>query len=156
MRPRWWQFLTCAFCHADVGHLSSNLFLLYVFGKLVEEREGAIGVWSTYLICALGGNLAAYWFYPKASVSLGASAAVFGLFTVSFLIRISWKWKKLLEMGILGQFVVQQVIHEVHSHLAGGAISTAGQVSHLAHLGGAIVGVLLILLLNQLPDPEGK
>ena len=156
MHPRWWQFLTASFCHGGWEHLSGNIFLLYVFGKLVEEQEGAIAVWATYLICALGGNLAGYWFYPKTSVSLGASGAVFGLFTVSLLVRISWNWKKLLEMGILGQFVVKQVLQEVNLHVAGGASSAAGQVGHLAHLGGALVGVLLILLLNRLPDPESK
>lgn len=55
--PRWWQFVTSAFCHASWEHLSSNLFLLYVFGKLVEEQEGAIGVWCAYIICALGKPL---------------------------------------------------------------------------------------------------
>ena len=48
------QFLTSAFCHHDFNHLSSNAFMLYVFGRIVEEEEGAPGVWGTYLVCALG------------------------------------------------------------------------------------------------------
>ena len=28
--------------------------MLYVFGRIVEEEEGAPGVWGTYLVCALG------------------------------------------------------------------------------------------------------
>jgi hypothetical protein len=31
-----------------------NLFNLCVFGKLVEETEGAFGTIFTYVICALG------------------------------------------------------------------------------------------------------
>ena len=50
----WVQFLTSAFCHHDFNHLSSNAFMLYVFGRIVEEEEGAPGVWGTYLVCALG------------------------------------------------------------------------------------------------------
>ena len=52
--PQWWQFITCSFCHASWAHLSSNTFLLYVFGKIVEEEEGIWGVWFTYIITAVG------------------------------------------------------------------------------------------------------
>lgn len=154
--PRWWQFITSAFCHANFEHLSSNLFLLYVFGKLVEEQEGAFGVWMTYLICAIGSNLVSLWKYPANAVSLGASAAVFGLFVVSVLIRLSWNWKNILEVGILGQFVVTHIIHEVNAQLQGGTSSSMGTVGHLSHLAGALMGVLLIVLLKQLPDPDGN
>ena len=52
--PQWWQFITAAFCHYSWDHLSSNLFMLYTFGKIVEEEEGAGAVWLTYIVCALG------------------------------------------------------------------------------------------------------
>ena len=52
--PQWWQFITAAFCHYSWDHLSSNLFMLYTFGKIVEEEEGAAAVWLTYIVCALG------------------------------------------------------------------------------------------------------
>ncbi len=42
--------------------------------------------------------------------SLGASGAVFGLFAVSVLCKLSFNFKKLLEAAILGQFVVKQVL----------------------------------------------
>lgn len=54
LAPRWWQFLTSSFCHASWAHLSNNTFLLYVFGKIVEEEEGLWGVWFTYIITAVG------------------------------------------------------------------------------------------------------
>lgn len=43
-----------SFCHADLAHLSSNLFGLYVFGRSVEDDEGAAAVWLTYITCAVG------------------------------------------------------------------------------------------------------
>ena len=55
--PRWWQFITSSFCHGSWAHLSSNTFLLYVFGKIVEEEEGMWGVWFTYIITAVGEHL---------------------------------------------------------------------------------------------------
>ena len=43
-------------------------------------------------------------------MSLGASGAVFGLFAVSVLVKISFNLKKLIECGILGQFVIKQLL----------------------------------------------
>ena len=37
--PAWYQFFTAMFCHANWAHISGNLFFLYIFGKLVEERR---------------------------------------------------------------------------------------------------------------------
>ncbi len=51
---RRWQFITAAFAHASWEHLSSNIFMLYVFGRIVEEEEGALGVWLTYIVCSVG------------------------------------------------------------------------------------------------------
>ena len=38
--PRWWQYVTSAFCHASWEHLSSNAFMLLIFGRIVEEEVG--------------------------------------------------------------------------------------------------------------------
>ena len=60
MHPHWWQFVTSIFCHANWAHLSGNIFFLYVFGKIVEEEEGAFGVWFSYLFTGVGAGLASY------------------------------------------------------------------------------------------------
>ena len=46
---------------------------------------------------------------PRLSVSVGASGAVFGLFAVAVLCKLQLKITKLLEAGILGQFVYKQL-----------------------------------------------
>lgn len=59
-----------------------------------------------------------------------------------------------MQAGILGQFVFTQVQQEFvqQSRLIGsGAMIGASGVSHIAHLAGAAVGVLLIVLLSRLP-----
>lgn len=105
---------------------------------------------------SLGGSIVSYFMYPSSAITLGASGAVFGLFTVSVLIRLSWNLKKLFEVCILGQFVIAQVLQEVNLQMSGGTITTTGNVGHLAHLGGALVGVVLIILLKQIPDPDAN
>ena len=59
----------------------------------------------------VGASIASYLLQPKQIVSLGASGAVFGLFVVSVLCKLSFNPRKLLECAILGQFVMQQVVH---------------------------------------------
>ncbi|WP_071518473.1 rhomboid family intramembrane serine protease [Geitlerinema sp. PCC 9228] len=141
-RPQWYQFVTSMFCHANWAHISGNLFFLYIFGKLVEEEEGLTGILGSYLICGLGANLVSWWLQPNI-VSLGASGAVFGLFTVSILLKLSWNWRNLLEILILGQFVLQRVLFEIQN------LGEGGQINRVAHLSGALVGVVLVLLLMR-------
>lgn len=43
--PRWWQYLTAAFCHGSWAHISNNAFMLLVFGRIVEEE--VIATWSS-------------------------------------------------------------------------------------------------------------
>ena len=165
MRPRWWQFLTSIFCHANWAHLSGNIFFLYVFGNIVEQEEGAFGVWFSYLFTGVGAGLASYLMLPKnvggvlgmgaaATVSLGASGAVFGLFAISVLTKLAkLDARKLLEAVILGQFVVERFVSEAKMAAAAGGIG-AGGVNHVAHLAGALVGVALIWTLARVLPPE--
>ncbi|XP_052210513.1 rhomboid-like protein 11, chloroplastic isoform X2 [Diospyros lotus] len=106
--PAWYQFVTATFCHANWNHLSSNLFFLYIFGKLVEEEEGNFALWLTYILTGAGANIVSWLVLPRNAVSVGASGAVFGLFAVSVLVKMSWDWRKILEVLILGQFVIEK------------------------------------------------
>ena len=153
--PRWFQFLTSAFCHANFEHLNGNLFMLLVFGKAVEQEEGFFGVWASYLVCGIGASIASYLLMPSSTggllggssvVSLGASGAVFGLFSISVLVKLTADWRKLLESAILGSFVVDKVWNEVAITASGAA---TGGVNHIAHLAGALCGVLLIWALQH-------
>lgn len=48
------------------------------------------------------------------------------------------------------------MLQEVASAQGGGAMIAGTKVGHIAHLGGAMMGVLLILLLHRLPEPKAK
>jgi len=142
-QPSWYQFITSLFCHASWSHLSGNLFFLYIFGKIIEEQKGSGALIASYLICGIGANLMSYFLLSAQTISLGASGAVFGLFTVGMLIKLKWQWQRIIEVLILGQFVIAQIIQE-SQHL--------GQndgINRVAHVGGALVGVLVVYLLAK-------
>ncbi|XP_026408727.1 rhomboid-like protein 11, chloroplastic [Papaver somniferum] len=151
--PVWYQFVTSTFCHANWNHLSSNLFFLYIFGKLVEEEEGNFALWTSYILTGLGANLVSWLVLPRNAVSLGASGAVFGLFAISVLVKMCWDWRKILEVLILGQFVIEKVMEAAQaSTRMSGASSAMQSVNHIAHLSGALVGAGLVWLLSRVPS----
>lgn len=142
--PAWYQFLTSMFCHANWAHLSSNLFMLYIFGRLIEEEEGIVGIVSTYLITGLAANILSWLLQPGSIISLGASGAVFGLFVVSVLLKLSWDWRRIIEVVVLGQFVVSQVLSEIQQ------LGFQDGINRVAHLGGALAGVVFILVMRKI------
>ncbi|KAG6409614.1 hypothetical protein SASPL_127654 [Salvia splendens] len=185
-QPAWYQFIMSTFCHFNWSHLSSNLFFLYIFGKLVEEEEGNFALWLSYILTGAGANLVSWLVLPRNAVSIGASGAVFGLFAISVLVKMSWDWRKILEVLILGQFVVEKVcIYETVTYATkadvpfslllnflivmeaaqasariGGSFRGGGyamqNVNHIAHLSGALIGVVLIWLLSSVPTPTDE
>ncbi|KAK1375827.1 rhomboid-like protein 11, chloroplastic [Heracleum sosnowskyi] len=162
--PTWYQFVTATFCHANWNHLSSNLFFLYIFGKLVEEEEGNFALWLSYILTGAGANLVSWLILPRNAVSVGASGAVFGLFAISVLVKMSWDWRKILEVLILGQFVIERVMEaaQASTSMSGSfrGSSALQNVNHIAHLSGALIGVALVWLLSRVPtdppDPTSK
>jgi len=146
----WWQPITSTFCHGDKSHLSGNIFLLLLFGRSVEDEVGSVGLLFSYIFCGVVANLVSLAVLPKSTVSLGASGAVFGLFSVSILSRLSWRdildWRKIIEVGVLGEFVFERFLNEAKTAATGGI---AG-VNHVAHLAGAGAGVAMILILRVL------
>ncbi|KAL5783254.1 hypothetical protein ACOSP7_008283 [Xanthoceras sorbifolium] len=154
--PVWYQFVTATFCHANWKHLSSNLFFLYIFGKLVEEEEGNFGLWLSYIFTGAGANLVSWLVLPRNAVSVGASGAVFGLFAISVLVKMSWDWRKILEVLILGQFVVEKVMEAAQASAGLSGTFRGGysmqSINHIAHLSGALIGVLLVWLLSRVPS----
>ncbi|PPR90972.1 hypothetical protein GOBAR_AA29704 [Gossypium barbadense] len=151
--PAWYQFITSTFCHANWKHLSSNLFFLYIFGKLVEEEEGSFALWLSYIFTGAGANIVSWLVLPRNAVSVGASGAVFGLFAISVLVKMSWDWRKILEVLILGQFVIDKVMEAAQASTGLSGFSYPLQnVNHIAHLSGALIGVLLVWLLSKIPS----
>ena len=170
-----WQFITHMFMHGDLGHIFGNMFALWMFGSILENLWGPKRFLTFYLVCGLGaalchmivlyfenehiisafnaldaGSQALYRerFYMKLNeATLGASGAVFGCLVafgylfpntkiyIYFFIPLKAKWFVLLYAG----FELSMAINN----------SAGDNVAHVAHLGGALVGFLLVYFWNR-------
>jgi len=165
------QFVTYMFMHFDFGHLLFNMLPLYFLGSILERTWGPKRFLNFYLLSGLGAALAQYavfyfqdrqfmdtyggyagmegfyeaqkMFYDN-MVCLGASGAVFGILTgfamlfpntqlyIYFLVPVKAKWLVLF-YGLAELFY-------------GVAQQPGDNVAHFAHLGGALVGVIIVLI----------
>ena len=125
----YWSLMTSAFMHASPLHIAFNMYILYVMGATLERIFGRTRFISLYLLAALGGSVASYWFSDVRTVSVGASGAVFGLMG-AFIVA-----------GRRLRFDITQVLILLGINLAFGFIGEG--VDWRAHLGGMVVGAIV-------------
>lgn len=154
-----YQIATHMFMHANFMHLLFNMMTLYFFGPMIEMVWGDKRFLFYYLSCGVGAYMlymgVQYWEISRAGDDpflsnipmLGASGAIFGVLTafaylfpnqvISLLFPpISIKAKYFVPIMAL-----LELIYGVQRMSTG--------VAHFAHLGGAITGILIILLWHR-------
>ncbi len=170
-----WQFVTHLFMHGSIGHIFSNMFALWMFGSILENLWGPRRFIIFYLACGLGAalchmivlyvenqhllNLFHSLSLPEQSAAqgmvtqrideatLGASGAVFGCLAafgflfpntyiyLYFFLPLKAKWFVIIYAGLELTQAIQN--------------SAGDNVAHVAHLGGALVGLLLVWFWNK-------
>lgn len=82
----WWQFLTAGFAHSpeNFGHILGNMFVLFMFGRDVEETYGPKEFLRLYLVMVVFASVV--WTVvnkaagtPAYAAALGASGAIAGV-----------------------------------------------------------------------------
>jgi membrane associated rhomboid family serine protease len=86
-RFRVWQVATYLFLHGGVFHILFNMLALWFFGSELERLWGTRKFLRFYFICGVGAGicvvLANYMFGNPASVTIGASGAIYGILLVA-------------------------------------------------------------------------
>jgi membrane associated rhomboid family serine protease len=139
-----WQLVTYLFLHDpnSFGHILFNMLTLWMFGADLERTWGRDAFLKYYFACGIGAGvcvvIANLLFSPDLnSVTIGASGAIYGLLLAfgylypdreilfSFLFPIKAKYFVMIigAIAFLSSF--------------GGS---GGGVSHIAHLGGMVIG----------------
>jgi membrane associated rhomboid family serine protease len=168
------QLITHIFMHGGFGHIFFNMFALWMFGSTLENVWGPKRFLIFYILCGLGAavlhlatlyieyapivrEVASYpiedqtalLYDPRYKINIptvGASGAVFGCLAAfgylfpnsivyAYFIPMKAKWFVLLYAGL---------------ELWLGVRNSAGDnVAHWAHLGGALVGFILVFYWNR-------
>jgi membrane associated rhomboid family serine protease len=124
----YYRLFTAMFMHYGLLHLAMNMWALWVLGRPLEAMLGPVRFSALYLLCGLGGNVAAFLFQPYA-LSAGASTAIFGLFAALFLV--------LRRLGRNASAVLPVIVVNIIFTLTVPGISIAG------HLGGLVTGAIV-------------
>jgi membrane associated rhomboid family serine protease len=169
------QLITHMFMHGGFTHIFFNMFALWIFGSVLENVWGAKRFLIFYMASGLGAaflHLGILYFemepvmqifnslpaeqqeelryaqnFKVNTATVGASGAVFGclagfaylfpnsLLYIYFLFPIKAKWFVLIYAGLELYYGIKN--------------SAGDNVGHWAHLGGALVGFLLVLYWNR-------
>lgn len=124
----WWRLFTSAFLHGSFIHIAFNMYVLFSLGPTLERVLGHTRFIVLYLLAALGGSVASYWFSNIDTVSVGASGAIFGLMGA------------LIVAGRRLRYDITQVLFLLGIYVAIGFFSPG--VDWRAHFGGLVVGAV--------------
>jgi membrane associated rhomboid family serine protease len=140
-----WQPLTGAFMHASLGHLATNMFGLWMFGRPVESQLGTPRfalLYAAAIASSAATQLLVAAALPDKAPTLGASGALFGVLA-AYAMLFPDRWVVLLFPPIPMKAWVFVGIYAGFELWLGVAGLEPG-VAHFAHLGGLVGGVLLM------------
>lgn len=146
-----WQFVTYLFLHEGIWHLAFNMLFLYFFGLDLERTWGTRRFYEYYFICGIGAGVIAVLVnvirdpmgtgYASGIPTIGASGAIYGVLIAAGILfpdRDVWLFFVIaIPMKLL---VAASIVIEFFLSLD----VTGDKVSHIAHLGGALVGYLYL------------
>ena len=133
-----WRMLTSLFVHSTdlIFHVLLNMYMLWIFGPILEGMLGRWRFLALYLLCGLAGSLGVLFLSDPQVAVVGASGAIFGL--VGALLVIQRRLG-----GNSTQLLVLVGINLVIGFIPG--LNIAWQ----AHVGGMIAGALIGLIFVQ-------
>jgi len=119
-------------------HVLSNMYGLLFVGIFLEPILGKTKFLATYLLTGLLASIASIWWYD-ATISVGASGAIFGLYGLFLAFMLTKVFPK--EFG--KTFLLSTVIFVGYNLLMG----LVGGIDNAAHVGGLLSGFVVGLIL---------
>lgn len=141
----WSRWFTAGFVHVGGMHLLFNMVTLFYFGPPIENALGPLRFLVIYVGSELAANALTYWRHrnnPTYS-AVGASGAISGVL-FSFCL-----FEPFATLGIMFIIPMPAIVFAVF-YVALSIYASkreVGRVAHEAHLGGALGGLVLTVLL---------
>jgi membrane associated rhomboid family serine protease len=138
MSGEWWRLLSSTFLHGGLLHLFANMYGLLFVGIFLEPRLGKTKYALIYLTTGILASLASLWWHD-ATVSVGASGAIFGLYGIFLALLLT----KVFPKDFSKAFLTSTLIFICYNLLMG----FSGGIDNAAHIGGLVSGFVIGLLL---------
>ncbi len=154
---------TSMFLHGGWLHLIGNMWFLYIFGDNVEDRVGHVAYIFFYLLCGIGSALTQTFLQANSNIPMvGASGAIAGVLGAYFMLYPHSRILTLVPIFIFLQImeipaVVFLFFWFLWQFIQGAlAASTPAQggVAWWAHIGGFVVGLVLIFFFKKREKPK--
>lgn len=129
----WWRLVTAGFLHGGLIHIGMNSWVLYDLGTTVEHFYGTRRMLVIYFFSSVTGFLASTFWRPM-GVSVGASAALFGL--IGAMIAIGVQDKSFRGAAIKSMFIRWAIYGLIFGLLF-------PMIDNAAHIGGLAGGFLV-------------
>ena len=144
-----YRMFTSGFLHVGWMHLIFNMYALYLFGDIVAKILGGRDFVFIYIASLLAGSLYSLVYHKDEPYysAVGASGAVSGIVYASILLYPSMElYLFFIPIPIPGYiFALGYLLYSIY-----GMKKQLGNVGHAAHLGGAIGGFAVTLLLHPI------
>ena len=162
-----YQIISHMFMHGGFWHLFFNMYTLYFFGRVLEERWGAKKFLIFYFVTGLGAALVHtgvewiqmhHWMGQVAEGSMAAQAKIHALKMTPTVGASGAIYGVLMGYAMLYPDSIMTLVFPPISmkakwfvlifaaiELLTGVTGTGGGIAHFAHLGGLIFGFLLIM-----------
>ena len=142
-----WTIVTYMFMHGNFAHLFFNMYALFLFGSVLERVWGTKKFLFYYFATGIGAGLIhigvqvlTHDFVP----TVGASGAIFGL-----LLGYAMLYPDAI-MGLIFPPITMKakwfVLIYAAIELLLGVTGAQSGVAHFAHLGGLVVGLVIMLI----------
>lgn len=173
---RVWQPITYMFMHANMAHIFFNMFALYSFGSILEAHWGGKRFINFYLITGLGAlalqwAVQAFEVYQITGSPIndlvtlsgiggvdgqtlrgiytgpmvGASGAIFGILVAFAMLYPNLEmYIMFIPVPVKAKYIIP--VYIVIELFLGVARFQGDSIAHFAHLGGALLGYILVKL----------
>jgi membrane associated rhomboid family serine protease len=141
------RFISSGFLHVGWPHLIFNMLSLYAFSGLLENQIGGINFLIIFFSSLIAGNLLALYTHRNHTdySSVGASGAVCGVIFASIALFPG------LGIGFFGlPFSIPSWLYGILyiAYSIFGIKTQKDNIGHEAHLGGALIGMLVAIIIK--------
>ena len=141
-----YQLVTHMFAHGGFFHILFNMYALWMFGSVLERIWGAKKFLIFYLVCGLAAGLTQM-FFVSGGAAIGASGAIMGLLA-AFAYTFPNTQFYILPFPFPIKAKYMAAIYAAID-LFGGFSGSTDNVAHFAHLGGLVMGFILVIIWNK-------